>query len=84
MHVFCKGCGAQIAVADRPSASTSLRNVQVKGNVTVAGGGISFGPGGGISFGAGGGIGFGPPQKSKFACPSCGVTNEYEPGEIKD
>lgn len=84
MHVVCKKCGAKIAVAGRPTGSTSLSNVRVQGNVRVGGGGIAFGPGGGISFGPGGAIGFGEPQKSPFACLACGTTEEYVPDDIKD
>jgi len=84
MHVICKKCGTKIEVTGRPKGSTSLSNIQVKGNVHVGGGGIGFGTGGSISFGPGGGIGFGGPQKSTFSCMACGATAEYEPNEIKD
>jgi len=82
MHVICKKCSEKIAVAGRPSGSTSLRNANVHGNVHVGGGGISFGPGGSISFGPGGSISFGTPMKSAFTCPSCGHATEYAPDEI--
>ena len=84
MHVICKNCGSKIAVAGRPGGTTSLRNVNIQGNVQARGGGIGFGPGGSISFGPGGSIGFGPPQNSPFTCPSCGKTAEYPPDEILD
>jgi hypothetical protein len=84
MHVICKKCSGKIAVAGRPGGSTSLKNVQVQGNVHVGGGGIGFGPGGSISFRPGGKIGFGPPQSSAFTCPACGTTAEYTAEEIKD
>lgn len=84
MHVICKKCGSKIAVAGRPKGSTSLANVQVKGNVSVGGGRIGFGRGGSISLRPGGRIGFGGPQKSSFSCMACGTIAEYEPSEIKD
>lgn len=84
MHVLCKKCGSKIAVADRPTGTTSLKNVNAQGNVRVGGGGIGFGPGGSISFSPGGTIGFGEPQGSLFACFSCGTTASYAPEEIKD
>lgn len=84
MHVICKKCSGKIAVAGRPSGSTSVQNVKVQGNVRVGGGGIGFGPGRGISFGQGGSIGFGGPKNSTFTCPSCGHVADYSPDEIKD
>ena len=84
MHVICKKCGSKIAVAGRPIGSTSISNVQVKGNVHVGEGGIGFGSGGSISFGPGGNIGFGGPQVSSFSCMACGAAAEYESNEIKD
>jgi len=82
MHVICKQCRKKIAVAGRPSGSTSLRNVQLQGDVRVEGGAISFGPGGSISFGPGGALGFGDAEKSSFICPACGTVAEYAPNEI--
>jgi len=84
MHVICKNCSGRIAVAGRPSGSTSLQNVTVQGNVQVGGGGIGFGSGGSISFRPGGSIGFGGPRNSTFTCPLCGHVAEYSPDEIKD
>ncbi len=84
MHVVCKNCSSRIAVAGRPSGTTSLKNVNVQGNVRVGGGGIGFGPGGSISFGPGGSLGFGAPQGSPFTCPACGKTADYAPEEIQD
>jgi|WetSurMetagenome_2_1015567.scaffolds.fasta_scaffold844793_1 hypothetical protein len=84
MHVICKKCGGKIAVAGRPRGTTTINNIQVKGNVSVGGGTIGFGPGGSISFGPGGSIGLGGPQKSGFSCMECGTDAEYEPNEIKD
>lgn len=84
MYVSCKKCGNKVAVAGRPTGSTSVKNVQVQGNVNVGGGGISLGPGGSISFRPGGSIGFGGPQKSTFSCMACGTSAEYAPDEIKD
>ena len=84
MHVICKKCSGNIAVAGRPSGSTSLQNVHVQGDVRVGGGAISFGSGGRISFGPGGSIGFGAPRPSTFTCPSCGHVADYQPDDIKD
>lgn len=84
MYVLCKRCGKQIAVAGKPSGSTTMKGVQVKGNVQVSGGGIAFGPGGEVRFGAGGEIGFGPPAKSRFVCTDCGHADEYTVEELKE
>ena len=84
MHVICKKCSGKIAVAGRPTGSTSLSNAGVQGQVHVGGGGITFGPGGVLSLGPGGSVGFGGPQNSSFTCMACGNTAEYSPAEIKD
>lgn len=85
MHVACKNCGNKIAVAGRPSGTTSLHNVGVEGDVNVEGGKISFGPGDGkISFGPEGRVGLGPPVESQFSCLQCGTTADYAPEEIAD
>jgi DNA-directed RNA polymerase subunit RPC12/RpoP len=81
MHVICKNCGSKIAVASRPSGSTTLTGVQAT-NVNVGDGAISFGPGGSISFGPGGSIGFGGPVPSTFSCMSCSKSAQYLPSEI--
>jgi hypothetical protein len=79
MHVTCKKCGADIAVAGRPSGSTQIQDVRLEGNVRVEGGRISFGPGGRIVFGEGGSIGFGEPTPSQFVCLECGHADRYVP-----
>ena len=84
MYVICKKCRSKIAVAGRPTGSTSVSNVQIRGNVHVDGGSIGFGPGGMISFGRGGAVGFGGRQESTFSCMACGTTSQYTPDEIKD
>lgn len=84
MHVICKSCSGKIAVAGRPRGSTSLKNVQVQGDVHVGGGGIRLGPGGRVSLGPGGRIGLGPPQSSAFTCPACATTAEYTAEEIRE
>lgn len=84
MHVICKLCGEKIAVAGRPKGTTNARNVRTGGNISIEGGGISFGQGGSISFGPGGSLSFGPPPKSKFQCRACDRTAEYEASEILD
>lgn len=53
-------------------------------NLTVEGGGISFGPGGSISFGPGGSISFGKPVPSEFTCMECGHEDKYTAEEIKE
>lgn len=84
MHVLCKKCGRPIAVANKPSGTTSISGVQARGNTNIAGGGISFGPGGSIAFGPNGRIGFGTPVASTFKCMGCGESNDYHPEEFKD
>jgi len=84
MHVLCKNCGKQIAVAGRPGGSTNLDGVRLEGNVHVDGGSITFGPGGSIVFGPGGSMAFGPPPASEFECPRCGHKAKYESKEILD
>ena len=83
MHVVCKHCKSEIAVASRPEGTTTISGVRTEG-VHIEGGSISFGEGGGISFGPGGGIGFGPPAASEFTCFACGKTATYEAAEILD
>ena len=82
MYVLCKKCKAKIIVAKKPGGSTRVSGVQVKGNVRIDGGQISFGPGGSISFGPGGSIGFGPPVNSEFICTECGHIDEYQPEDF--
>ncbi len=84
MHVICKKCGTKIPVADRPSGSTSLSGVALRGRVSVQGGGIGLGEGGAILFGPGGSVGFGPPRSSAFSCSECGNSAEYGTDEIRD
>ena len=82
MHVLCKKCNATIDVAGKPRGSTQVFGAQLKRNVRVDGGRISFGPGGSISFGPGGGISFGPPLESEFVCTECGHLDQYRPEDF--
>ena len=82
MYVLCKKCKAKIAVVGKPGGSTIVSGGRVKGNVSVSGGKIDFGPGGSISLGPGDSIGFGPPVSSEFACPECGHIGEYHPNDF--
>lgn len=81
-HVNCKSCGYHIPVAGKPKGSTTIENVEAKGNVRIGDGGISFGNGGSISFKKGGAISFGGPRPSHFVCPKCGKSHSYESAEI--
>ena len=82
MYVLCKKCKTKINVSEKPGGSTNVSGVQVKGNVQIEGGQISFGPGGSISFGPGGSIDFGPPVTSEFVCPECGHVDKYQPDDF--
>lgn len=82
MHVKCKNCQKPILVSGKPGGGTNLSGIQVKGDVKIDGGSISFGPGGSIGFGPGGSISFGPPPTSRFVCTNCGHEAEYKPEDF--